>query len=122
MVGAIVYKNINLLFKYKHPFHKKPKCFITCRIQTMKCVLLSLVSLFTLCSGCASTSKGPGVLLIDSSNYAAAFDAAASVARADGMKPAVMDRRGGYIHTHPAAAGSIVEPWIPKASSARKAL
>ena len=88
----------------------------------MKCVLFSLVSLFTLCTGCASTSQGPGVLLIDSSNYAAAFDAAASVARAGGMKPAVMDRRGGYIHTQPAAAGSIVEPWKPKASSARQAL
>jgi hypothetical protein len=88
----------------------------------MKFGLLSLVSLFTICTGCASTSDGPGVLVIDSTQYAAAFDAAANVVRADGMKPAVMDRRGGTIHTDPAAAGSIVEPWKPKASSARQAL
>ncbi len=88
----------------------------------MKFVLLLIVSIFTVCTGCASTSTGPGVLVIDSSNYAAAFDAAASVARADGMKPQVMDRRGGHIHTDPAAAGSIVEPWKPRASSPRQAL
>lgn len=88
----------------------------------MKFVLLAIVFIFAWCAGCASTSDGPGVLLIDSSNYATAFDAAASVARADGMKPAVMDRRGGYIHTDPASAGSIVEPWKPKASSPRQAL
>jgi hypothetical protein len=88
----------------------------------MKFVRLLIVLIFTVCTGCASTSTGPGVLVIDSSNYAAAFDAAASVARADGMKPQVMDRRGGYIHTDPAAAGSIVEPWKPRASSPRQAL
>jgi hypothetical protein len=88
----------------------------------MKFVLFMVVFTFAWCTGCVSTSTGPGVLLIESSNYAAAFDAAASVASADGMKPTVMNRRSGYIHTHPAAAGSIVEPWKPKASSARQAL
>jgi len=88
----------------------------------MKFVLFMVVFTFAACTGCASTSTGPGVLVIESSNYAAAFDAAASVVRADGMKPAVMDRRGGYIHTDPAAAGSLVEPWKPRASSPRQAL
>ncbi len=84
--------------------------------------IIALVFVASATTGCASTSTGPGVLVIDSSNYAAAFDAAAMVAAADGMKPAVMDRRGGIIHTDPAAAGSIVEPWKPKASSPRQAL
>ena len=88
----------------------------------MKFLLFIFVFTFAACTGCASTSTGPGVLVIESSNYAAAFDAAASVVRADGMKPAVMDRRGGYIHTDPAAAGSLVEPWKPRASSPRQAL
>jgi hypothetical protein len=88
----------------------------------MKFVLFIVVFTIASCTGCASTSTGPGVLVIDSSNYAVAFDAAVNVARTDGMKPAVMDRRGGYIHTDPATAGSIVEPWKPRASSARQAL
>ena len=88
----------------------------------MKFVLFIVVFTIASCTGCASTSTGPGVLVIDSSNYAVAFDAAVNVARTNGMKPAVMDRRGGYIHTDPATAGSIVEPWKPKASSARQAL
>ncbi|MDP7008177.1 MAG: hypothetical protein QGI78_01245 [Phycisphaerales bacterium] len=88
----------------------------------MKFMLPIVVATFILCTGCVSTSQGPDMLVIDSSNYAAAFDAAASAASADGMKPAVLDRRGGFIHTDPAAAGSIVEPWKPKASSSRQAL
>jgi hypothetical protein len=88
----------------------------------MKLVFLVIAFTFAWCTGCASTSTGPGVLLVSQEQYAAAFDAAVSVAAADGMKPTVLDRRGGYIHTDPAAAGSIVEPWKPKASSPRQAL
>ncbi len=84
--------------------------------------IVALVFVVSATTGCASTSQGPDMLVIDSSNYAAAFDAAASAASADGMKPQVMDRRSGLIHTDPAAAGSIVEPWKPVASSARQAI
>ncbi|MBC8202645.1 MAG: hypothetical protein H8E91_02335 [Planctomycetes bacterium] len=84
--------------------------------------IVALVFVVSATTGCASTSQGPSVLVISQAQYAAAFDAAASVAAADGMKPAVLDRRGGVIHTDPAAAGSIVEPWKPIASSPRQAL
>lgn len=85
----------------------------------MKRVLPAILAILT---GCASISSGPDVLVLSPSQYNAAFDAAAAVAAAEGMKPAILDRRGGYIHTDPAAAGSIVEPWKPQASSPRQAL
>lgn len=85
----------------------------------MKCVLLAIFTIFT---GCGSIPQGPDVLVLTPSQYNAAFDAAAAVAVAKGMKPAILDRRGGYIHTDPTAAGSIVEPWKPQASTPRQAL
>ena len=88
----------------------------------MKVLLLSLVSLFFVCAGCASTSVGPDVLLLDSQNYAHVFDAAVEAAEADGMKPVLLDRRGGIIATDPAVAGSFLEPWKPKPSTARQGL
>lgn len=82
---------------------------------------LVLLTLFTTMIGCTS-SHGPSVLLLDSTQYAAVFDVAASVARDDGMKPAVLDRRSGVISTDPAIAGSLVEPWKPRASTPRQGL
>lgn len=87
-------------------------------LQAMRLVLLTL---FTIIVGC-KMSSGPSVLLLDSSSYAAVFDAAARVANDDGMKPVLLDRRSGVISTDPAIAGSFVEPWKPKPSTPRQGL
>ncbi len=80
-----------------------------------------LLTLFTMMIGCTS-SHGPSVLRLDSAQYAAVFDVAASVASDDGMKPSLLDRRSGVISTDPAIAGSLVEPWKPRASTPRQGL
>jgi len=48
---------------------------------------------------------------LDSSHYAAAFDAAVSAVRAHGLEPKVMDRRGGVIETDAIQTPSLLEPW-----------
>jgi hypothetical protein len=72
--------------------------------------------------GCSSKTAGPDVILLDSQTYSAAFDAAVAAADADGMKPVLLDRRGGIISTDPAVAGSFLEPWKPRPSTARQGL
>ena len=74
------------------------------------------------CFGCSSRVSGPDVIVLDSQNYASVFDAAVEAADADGMKPVLLDRRGGVIATNPAVAGSFLEPWKPKPSTARQGL
>jgi|TARA_B100000959_G_scaffold119900_1_gene125979 hypothetical protein len=74
------------------------------------------------CFGCSSRVSGPDVIVLDSQNYASVFDAAVAAADADGMKPVLLDRRGGVIATNPAVAGSFLEPWKPKPSTARQGL
>ncbi len=83
-----------------------------------------VVSLCLVCStlGCASKNAGPDVILLDSQNYSAFFDAAVAAADADGMKPVLLDRRTGVISTDPAIAASFLEPWKPHASTARQGL
>jgi hypothetical protein len=88
----------------------------------MKFPPLIIVLIFTFCTGCTSTSTGPDVIVLDSQNYAAVFDAAVKAAEADGMKLVLLDRRGGIIATDPAVAGSFLEPWKPKPSTARQGL
>jgi hypothetical protein len=77
---------------------------------------------FMYCIGCSTKVAGPDVLVLDSRNYSAVFDAAVAAADADGMKPVLLDRRGGIIATQPAVAGSFLEPWKPKPSTARQGL
>ncbi len=84
-------------------------------------VRLCLVGLM-FSAGCSSRVSGPDVIVIDSQNYAAVFDAAVSAADADGMKPVLLDRRGGIIETSPVVAGSFLEPWKPESSTARQGL
>lgn len=84
-------------------------------------ILLFGIGLVVL-SGCSSSVTGPDVIVLDSQNYAEVFDAAVAAADADGMKPVLLDRRGGIIATAPAVAGSFLEPWKPKPSTARQGL
>jgi len=72
--------------------------------------------------GCSTSVVGPDVVLLDSRDYAEVFDAAVAVANADGMTPVLLDRRGGIITTNPAVAGSFLEPWKPRPSTARQGL
>lgn len=72
-------------------------------------------------AGCA-TSEGPELLVIDSSKYPEAFDAADQAVRAVGMPPTLRDRRGGVIETEPHIAGSIFEPWRSDNASFDQAL
>ncbi len=69
-----------------------------------------LVAVCAVSTGCAG-GKGPEMITIQAEDYPAAFDAAVSVARENGMRPAFMDRRAGIIETEPVIAGSILEPW-----------
>ena len=62
------------------------------------------------------------MIVLDSQNYSAVFDAAVAAAEADGMKPVLLDRRGGIIATEPAVAGSFLQPWKPHPSAARQGL
>ena len=71
--------------------------------------------------GCKKTT-GPDVITLNSSEYSIVFDAAVEAARADGMKPVVLDRRSGVIATEPAVAGSFLEPWKPAPSTPRQGL
>ena len=87
-------------------------------LQAMRLVLFTL---FTICTGCSSSS-GPSVLFLDSASYTKTFDAAVAIANDDGMKPVLLDRRGGVISTDPAIAGSFVEPWKPAPSTQRQGL
>ena len=82
---------------------------------------LLLFTLFTMLIGCTS-SQGPDVIFLDSSQYTAVFDAAVVAANNDGMKPLLLDRRSGVISTEPVVAGSFVEPWKPKPSTPRQGL
>ncbi len=74
------------------------------------------------CVGCSSKVTGPDVIVLDSQNYAAVFDAAVAAADDDGMKPVLLNRRAGIIETNPAVAGSFLEPWKPHPSTARQGL
>jgi hypothetical protein len=87
-------------------------------LQAMR---LFLFTLFTICTGCSSSS-GPSVLFLDSASYTKTFDAAVAIANDDGMKPVLLDRRSGVISTDPAIAGSFVEPWKPAPSTQRQGL
>ncbi len=91
--------------------------------QALHCcpVLRVIIMLSAAMCGCA-TSRGPEVLVIPAGSYAAAFDAAVAAAADVGMKPSLLDRRSGVIETDSAVAGSIMEPWKPRAASARDAL
>jgi hypothetical protein len=86
----------------------------------VKFILFTIV--FTFCVGCSSRVIGPDVIVLDSQSYTAAFDAAVNAANTDGMTPILLDRRGGIITTNPVVAGSFLEPWKPKPSSARQGL
>jgi hypothetical protein len=86
----------------------------------VKFILFTIV--FTFCVGCSSRVIGPDVIVLDSQSYTAAFDAAVNAANTDGMTPMLLDRRGGIITTNPVVAGSFLEPWKPKPSSARQGL
>jgi hypothetical protein len=91
----------------------------------VKKLVLSLCLVCLVCfvlGGCASSVTGPDVIVLDSQTYSAAFDAVVAVADADGMKPVLLDRRGGIIATAPAVAGSFLEPWKPHPSTARQGL
>lgn len=89
----------------------------------MKYVLLNVSFVCLMfCAGCSSSVLGPDVIVLDSQNYTAVFDAAVAAASNDGMKPVLLDRRGGVIATDPAVAGSFLEPWKPKPSTARQGL
>ena len=77
---------------------------------------------FALATSCSSKTIGPEVVILDSQNYALAFDAALAAANADGMHPVLVDRRSGVITTDPAVAGSFLEPWKPHPSTARQGL
>jgi hypothetical protein len=91
----------------------------------VKKLVLSLCLVCLVCfvlGGCASSVTGPDVIVLDSQTYSAAFDAVVTVADADGMKPVLLDRRGGVIATAPAVAGSFLEPWKPHPSTARQGL
>ena len=90
-------------------------------IGILRVMRLILLTLFTMMAGC-STGTGPDVLLLSSSNYKAAFDAAIAVANEGGMNPSLLDRRSGVITTEPAIAGSFVEPWKPAPSTPRQGL
>lgn len=91
--------------------------------QALHCcpVLRVIIMLSAAMCGC-STSRGPEVLVIPAGSYAAAFDAAVAAAANVGMKPSLLDRRGGVIETDSAVAGSVMEPWKPRAASPRDAL
>ena len=83
--------------------------------------LLLLIG-FVFCIGCSTRAVGPDMIVLDSQNYSAVFDAAVAAAEADGMKPVLLNRRGGIIATEPAVAGSFLEPWKPHPSTARQGL
>ena len=83
--------------------------------------LLLLIG-FVFCIGCSTRAVGPDMIVLDSQNYSAVFDAAVAAAEADGMKAVLLDRRGGIITTEPAVAGSFLEPWKPHPSTARQGL
>ncbi len=82
---------------------------------------LFVLTLFTMFFGC-TTSQGPDVLFLDSSQYPSVFDAVVVAANNDGMKPVLLDRRSGVITTKPVVAGSFVEPWKPSPSTPRQGL
>ncbi len=82
---------------------------------------LILLTLFIFFAGC-SVHQGQDVVMISSSEYATAFDAAINAASTRGLKPVFVDRRGGVIETSPTVAGSVVEPWKQRASSPRQTL
>ncbi len=88
------------------------------RMPPMRLILLTLFIFF---AGC-SVHQGPDVVMISSSEYATAFDAAINAASTRGLKPVFVDRRGGVIETSPTVAGSVVEPWKQRASSPRQTL
>ena len=89
----------------------------------MKYVLLITICLgFAFATSCSSKTIGPEVVILDSQNYALAFDAALAAANADGMHPVLVDRRSGVVTTDPAVAGSFLEPWKPHPSTARQGL
>jgi len=90
-------------------------------IGMLNIMRLVLFALFTIMASC-STSKGPDVILLDSSTYNFAFTTALQVAKTQGLQPVLLNRRSGTISTDPAIAGSIVEPWKPRASSPIQAL
>ena len=90
-------------------------------IGMLQVMRLVLITLFTICAGCSSSS-GPSVLLLDSASYTATFDAAIAIANDGGMKPVLLDSRSGVISTDTAIAGSFAETWKPAPSTPRQGL
>lgn len=62
------------------------------------------------------------MVVVPHDRYPEAFDAAVSVAREHGMRPAFMDRRAGIIETDPVLAGSLLEPWYTDNADFNQAL
>ena len=80
-----------------------------------------------LVGGCSSApepvvTNAPAVLLVPSSRYDAAFDAAIKSSRDVGMTTAVRDRRDGVIETQPRQASTVFEPWVGDNSSLSTAM
>ena len=85
----------------------------------IRCALIMALALGA--GGCAPGSEGPELLVIPSSSYARAFDAADAVVREESMSPALRDRRGGVIETEPRIEGSVLEPWRDDNATAEQA-
>ena len=78
----------------------------------MRAGLLPLIGMVvTLGVGGCKKPTGPDALIIPSSGYADAFDAAVEAARKQGLTASMRDRRAGLIETEPRFAGSLLEPW-----------
>ena len=73
-------------------------------------LIAAIVCLGTGLAGCASRAR-EDVLQIEAGRYAAAFDAALSVASANGIPAVLRDRRAGIIETEADFAPSLLEPW-----------
>ncbi len=103
--------------------HKKPyNALLSIVIAILQCMRMRIIIPLLLLASCSTNKSGPDVLMIDSSNYAVAFDAAVEAAGQEGMKAVLLDRRGGIISTDSVIAGSLVEPWKPRAATARQGL
>lgn len=73
-------------------------------------LIAAILCLGTSLAGCASR-VGEDVLQIEPGRYATAFDAALSVAGANGLPAVLRDRRAGIIETEADSAPSLLEPW-----------
>lgn len=81
---------------------------------------LALAALIPL-TGCTSSERLE-YLTVNGEQYEMAFDAAAEVARREGLDSIFVDRRGGTLEAGPEIAGSLLEPWRTDNSSLGQAL